>query len=136
MKKLWFLLIPFSFLFLYTLQRFTAECGVPYWYNTVTLILAYVLWILLMVLPAAAVFAVQLFVMNRTESLFLRLIPAAAVLLIIAYEWFFPFYGALLGMLSDMVYLPPILIIPAVIAGLLAGWLVRPRGKVSVKDHI
>lgn len=128
MKKLWYLaLIPFVLLFMNILDRFTTNHGVPYWYNTVILLTAYILWLLLIGLPALAAFAFQCFACNSTKSLLLRLIPTATVLAVIVFEFTHPFYGALLYFLSAMLGLTPYFIIPVVLLGLLSGWLLKAK---------
>lgn len=88
-------------------------------------ILLFLVWLLMIGLPALAAFGFQLFACNASKSVWIRLIPTVLVLAIIIYECVHPFYGVYLHLISAMLGLTHYLIIPAVLIALLAGWLIK-----------
>lgn len=90
-------------------------------------LLIFVVWLLMIGLPALAAFGFQLFACNISKSIWIRLIPTVLVLAIIVYECMHPFYGTFLYLLSAMLGLTHYLIIPVVLLGLLVGWIVKPN---------
>ena len=88
-------------------------------------ILLFLVWLLMIGLPALAAFGFQLFACNASKSVWIRMIPTVLVLAIIIYECIHPFYGVYLYLISAMLGLTHYLIIPAVLIALLAGWLVK-----------
>lgn len=118
MKHIYYALLPIIFLFIYGL--IVSPFPFPFFF------LVYMVWLLMILVPAIAAFGFQCFACNATKSLLLQLLPTAAVLVVIVLECIHPFYGTFLYFISAMIGLTPYLIIPAVIFGLLAGWNVRP----------
>lgn len=90
-------------------------------------LLIFIVWLLMISLPALAAFGFQLFACNISKSVWIRLIPTVLVLAVIVYECIHPFYGTFLYLLSAMLGLTHYLIIPVVLLGLLAGWIVKPK---------
>lgn len=105
-------------LFLYAL----IQSNLPFLF----LLLVYMVWLLMILIPAIAAFGFQCFACNTTKSPILRLIPTVTVLAIIIFECLQPFYSTYLHVLSAMLGLTHYLIIPVVLLGLLAGWIVLP----------
>ena len=90
-------------------------------------LLIFIVWLLMIGLPALAAFGFQLFACSISKSVWIRLIPTVLVLAVIVYECVHPFYGVYLHFVSAMLGLSAYLIIPVVLLGLLAGWLLKAK---------
>lgn len=121
------ILIPLSILlgFAYVIVRYFLDVGYLSYYFFFIMLFGYIIWLLMVGLPALAAFAFQVFTCHTSKSILVRLIPTAVVLAIIVYECVHPFYGVYLNLVSLMLGLTPYLAIPVVLLGLLLGWRVK-----------
>lgn len=113
--------------FVYTVAHYLLQTGYLNFGMFGLLLLVYFFWIMVVGLPALAAFAFQCFACNTTTNLFLRLIPTIAVVALLVAECLRPLYGLLLFIPSGFLGISRWLAVPIVLAGLLAGWLIKPE---------
>ena len=128
MKKTILILLPVLLGFVYVIVLHLTQTGNLYFNEFGILLLFYFVWILLTGFPTLAAFALQCFTCNTTTNLFLRLLPTAAVVAILVLECLNPLYGLLLFIPSGLLGISRWLAVPFVLAGLVAGWLVKAEG--------
>ena len=122
--------IPLSILlgFCYVIAHHMFQTGYLNLYMFGILLLLYFFWVLVAGFPTLTAFAFQCFACNTTTNLILRLIPTIIVVALLVLECLIPLYGLLNIFLSGILGISRWIIVPLVLAGLAAGWVVKAQG--------